>query len=173
MSIQPNSEAAEANAAGFICIRRHPVPALNLTLEEYRHEITGARHIHLASDVAENAFMVAFKTLPQDSTGVAHVLEHTVLCGSERYPVRDPFFLMIRRSLNTFMNAFTGSDYTAYPFATVNRKDYFYLMSVYLDAVFFANLSPLDLPKKAIALSLSSRRMQPPRSSIAALSITR
>lgn len=66
-----------------------------------------------------------------DSTGVAHVLEHTALCGSERYPVRDPFFMMIRRSLNTFMNAFTSSDWTAYPFASMNRKDFDNLLSVY------------------------------------------
>ena len=66
--------------------------------------------------------MVALRTVPEDSTGVAHILEHTALCGSERYPVRDPFFMMLRRSLNTFMNAFTSSDWTAYPFATQNRK---------------------------------------------------
>ena len=63
--------------------------------------------------------MVAFRTIPEDSTGVAHILEHTALCGSKKYPVRDPFFMMIRRSLNTFMNAFTSSDWTAYPFATL------------------------------------------------------
>ena len=60
----------------------------------------------------------------RDSTGVAHILEHTALCGSKKYPVRDPFFMMIRRSLNTFMNAFTSSDWTAYPFATLNKKDF-------------------------------------------------
>ena len=87
--------------------------------------------------------MVALRTVPEDSTGVAHILEHTALCGSERYPVRDPFFMMLRRSLNTFMNAFTSSDWTAYPFATQNRKDFGNLLSVYLDCVFFSKLLEL------------------------------
>src|SRR5690606_11036227 len=86
----------------------------------------------------------ALRTVPTDSTGVAHILEHTALCGSQRYPVRDPFFMMTRRSLNTFMNAFTSSDWTAYPFASINRKDFSNLLDVYLDAVFFARLDPLD-----------------------------
>jgi len=76
----------------------------------------------LAADDPQNVFLVALRTVPMDSTGVAHILEHTTLCGSEKYPVRDPFFMMIRRSLNTFMNAFTSSDWTAYPFATEIKK---------------------------------------------------
>jgi Zn-dependent M16 (insulinase) family peptidase len=79
-----------------------------------------------------------------DSTGVAHILEHTVLCGSKKYPVRDPFFMMIRRSLNTFMNAFTSSDWTAYPFASQSKKDFNNLLDVYLDAAFFSRLDELD-----------------------------
>ncbi|MBT7370178.1 MAG: peptidase M16 [Gammaproteobacteria bacterium] len=132
---------------GFEFVRSQTVQALNLTVEEYNH-ISGAKHFHLANDYAENVFMVAFRTVPEDSTGVAHVLEHTALCGSEKFPVRDPFFSMIRRSLNTFMNAFTTSDYTAYPFASQNRKDYFNLMEVYLDAVFFSRLDPLDFAQE-------------------------
>ena len=77
-----------------------PVAAFGATLQQYAHLPTGARHLHLASDDQHNAFMVAFPTLPHDSTGVAHILEHTTLCGSQRYPVRDPFFMMLRRSLN-------------------------------------------------------------------------
>jgi Zn-dependent M16 (insulinase) family peptidase len=117
---------------------------------EYRHRGTGAVHYHLAADNAENVFLVALRTMPMDSTGVAHILEHTALCGSRKYPVRDPFFLMIRRSLNTFMNAFTSSDWTAYPFASQNRKDFDNLLSVYLDAVFFARLDPLDFAQEGI-----------------------
>ncbi len=90
-----------------------------------------------------------------DSKGTAHILEHTALCGSEKFPVRDPFFLMIRRSLNTFMNAFTAADWTAYPFATQNKKDFQNLLSVYLDAAFAANLNPLDFcSKKVFVLNL-------------------
>ncbi len=132
----------------FEHLRSIPVDAINVTVEEYRHRRTGARHYHIAADDPQNVFLVGLQTLPADSTGVAHILEHTVLCGSERFPVRDPFFMMIRRSLNTFMNAFTASDWTAYPFATVNRKDYDNLLSVYLDAVFFANLDELDFAQE-------------------------
>lgn len=134
-------------AAGFKLERSKHIAALNLNFEEYVHT-SGAKHYHLANDYAENVFMVAFRTVPHDSTGVAHILEHTALCGSEKFPVRDPFFMMIRRSLNTFMNAFTTSDYTAYPFASQNRKDYFNLLEVYLDAVFFSRLDPLDFSQE-------------------------
>ena len=132
----------------FTFIRRHDVASLKLTVEEYRHEITGARHFHLAAKDDNNAFLVAFLTVPTDSTGVAHVLEHTTLCGSHRYPVRDPFFMMLRRSLSTFMNAFTASDWTAYPFATRSPKDFHNLLQVYLDAVFFPRLDPLDFSQE-------------------------
>jgi len=128
----------------FEKLRSEPVSALNLTVEEYRHRVTGARHFHLSADDDNNVFLVAFLTVPQDSTGVAHILEHTALCGSERFPVRDPFFLMLRRSLNTFMNAMTSSDWTAYPFASRNRKDFQNLLEVYLDAAFFPKLDELD-----------------------------
>ena len=110
--------------------RSRRIDTLNLTVHEFEHRGTGAMHLHLESSYQENVFMVALRTVPADSRGVAHILEHTVLCGSERFPVRDPFFLMIRRSLNTFMNAFTASDYTAYPFASQNRKDFNNLLDI-------------------------------------------
>ncbi len=128
----------------FELVREHEIESLNLSAQEYRHIKTGASHFHLKADVDENVFLVALRTVPTDSTGVAHILEHTALCGSEKYPVRDPFFMMIRRSLNTFMNAFTSSDWTAYPFASENKKDFNNLLDVYLDAVFFSRLDELD-----------------------------
>ncbi len=128
--------------------RSQRIESLNIRVEEYEHIKTGAVHYHLDADNNENVFLVALRTVPTDSTGVAHMLEHTALCGSERYPVRDPFFMMIRRSLNTFMNAFTSSDWTAYPFASQNRKDFDNLMDVYLDAVFFSRLDPLDFAQE-------------------------
>jgi len=128
----------------FTWKRSDRIESLNLTLHEFEHAATGALHYHMESENPENVFLVAFRTVPMDSTGVAHILEHTALCGSERYPVRDPFFMMIRRSLNTFMNAFTSSDWTAYPFASKNRKDFNNLLDVYLDAVFFTRLDELD-----------------------------
>ncbi|MBF0369034.1 MAG: insulinase family protein [Magnetococcales bacterium] len=136
------------NHDAFELLHREPVATLNLTVESYRHRVTGARHLHLAADDPHNAFLVAFLTLPQDSTGIAHILEHTALCGSTRYPVRDPFFMMIRRSLSTFMNAFTASDWTAYPFASQSRKDFQNLLQVYLDAAFFPNLEEMDFAQE-------------------------
>lgn len=129
-------------AFAWICTT--PMETLKVELQQFRHRNTGALHLHLAAEDPQNAFLVAFRTVPQDSTGVAHILEHTALCGSRRYPVRDPFFMMTRRSLNTFMNAFTSSDWTAYPFASCNRKDFDNLLAVYLDAAFFPTLNELD-----------------------------
>lgn len=139
----------------FEWVRSQTIPTLNVVMEEYRHRVTGALHFHLHSDDTENVFLVALRTVPMDSTGVAHILEHTVLCGSEKYPVRDPFFMMIRRSLNTFMNAFTSSDWTAYPFASKNRKDFNNLLEVYLDAVFFSRLHELDFAQEGHRLEFS------------------
>ena len=139
----------------FELLRKRDIPSLNVEYQEYRHKVTGAQHIHLASENKENVFLVALRTVPEDSTGVAHILEHTALCGSEKYPVRDPFFMMIRRSLNTFMNAFTSSDWTAYPFASQNKKDFNNLLSVYLDSVFFARLDPLDFAQEGHRLEFS------------------
>ena len=147
-SYASHAPTATGTANTFVRQRSVPIPSLNLCVEEYRHPGTGALHLHLSSDSPENVFMVALRTVPEDSTGVAHILEHTALCGSERYPVRDPFFMMLRRSLNTFMNAFTSSDWTAYPFATQNRKDFGNLLDVYLDAVFFSRLDPLDFAQE-------------------------
>ena len=124
-------------------------------LYQLEHEGTGARHIHISNMDRENTFGVAFKTVPTDSTGVAHILEHTVLCGSERFPVRDPFFSMLKRSLSTFMNAFTASDWTMYPFATQNRKDYYNLMSVYLDAAFFPDIDELSFKQEGHRLDVT------------------
>ncbi|WP_319557530.1 insulinase family protein [Thiomicrorhabdus sp.] len=134
--------------AAFEFLGKTDIETLQVQVEHYRHKVTGAEHYHLAADDPQNVFLVALRTVPMDSTGVAHILEHTALCGSRKYPVRDPFFMMIRRSLNTFMNAFTSSDWTAYPFATENRKDFQNLLQVYMDAVFFPNLHALDFAQE-------------------------
>jgi Zn-dependent M16 (insulinase) family peptidase len=131
-------------APSFDLIRKHKIDTLNLIFEEYKHKVTGTTHIHLNSNDDNNVFFIAFLTVPQDSSGIAHILEHTSLCGSDRFPVRDPFFMMLRRSLNTFMNAFTSTDWTAYPFASQNRKDFDNLLQIYLDATFFPRLDYLD-----------------------------
>jgi presequence protease len=143
--------------SSFELLRSQTIPALKIHVEEYRHKKTGAQHIHLAADNDENVFLVALRTVPHDSTGVAHILEHTALCGSEKYPVRDPFFMMVRRSLNTFMNAFTSSDWTAYPFASQNQKDFNNLLNVYLDAVFFSRLDELDFAQEGHRIEFSEQ----------------
>jgi len=148
-SIQDKAQQGmtQGNSA-FEFISSTEISSLNLTVEHYQHKKTGAVHYHLAADNQEKVFMVALRTMPKDNTGVAHILEHTALCGSDKYPVRDPFFMMTRRSLNTFMNAMTSSDWTAYPFASQNDKDFDNLLSVYLDAVFFARLDEMDFAQE-------------------------
>ena len=149
------SNALPAAHPAFVPIRQATIESLNITVQQYEHRATGASHYHIAADNTENVFLVALRTVPEDSTGVAHILEHTALCGSEHFPVRDPFFMMLRRSLNTFMNAFTSSDWTAYPFASQNRKDFNNLLDVYLDAVFFARLDPLDFAQEGHRVEFS------------------
>ncbi|MFZ1956887.1 MAG: insulinase family protein, partial [Desulfobacterales bacterium] len=143
---------------GYIVKRVEKIPESDFFFYELEHEQTGARHIHISSDDRENTFSVAFKTVPKDSTGVAHILEHTVLCGSEKFPVRDPFFSMLKRSLSTFMNAFTASDWTMYPFSTQNRADYENLMDVYLDAAFFPNIEELSFKQEGHRLEIAGER---------------
>ncbi len=154
-SASPIQTSSPSTHPAFELVRTERVDSLNILVEEYHHKKTGARHFHIANNKSENVFLVGLRTIPVDSTGVAHILEHTALCGSRRYPVRDPFFMMIRRSLNTFMNAFTSSDWTAYPFASQNRKDFNNLLDVYLDAVFFANLDELDFAQEGHRLEFA------------------
>lgn len=105
-----------------------------------RHNKTGARVALLSNDDENKVFYIGFRTPPKDSTGVAHIIEHTVLCGSEKYPVKDPFIELAKGSLNTFLNAMTYPDKTVYPVASCNDKDFSNLMDVYLDAVFHPNI---------------------------------
>nr|XP_033787421.1 presequence protease, mitochondrial [Geotrypetes seraphini] len=129
---------------GFTVEQVTALPELFLTAVKLSHDDTGAKYLHLAREDSENYFSVQFRTTPMDSTGAPHVLEHTVLNGSEKYPCWDIFFKMQSRSLATFMNALTASDYTQYPFSTQNSKDFQNLLSVYLDAAFFPALRELD-----------------------------
>ena len=146
------TEGQEIN--GYIVKRISAVPIIDSMLIELVHQTTRARHIHIANKDKENTFAAFFRTVPTDSSGVAHILEHTVLCGSDKFAVRDPFFSMIKRSLSTFMNAFTASDWTMYPFASQNKKDYYNLMDVYLDAAFFPNIDALSFKQEGHRLEL-------------------
>ena len=105
-----------------------------------QHKRTGARIALLGNDDENKVFYIGFRTPPTDSTGVPHIVEHTVLCGSKDFPVKDPFVELVKGSLNTFLNAMTYSDKTVYPVASCNDKDFQNLMHVYLDAVFYPNI---------------------------------
>lgn len=141
---------------GFVCSEVEHVKEYNLTAYYLTHEKTKTEYFHVERDDSNNVFSVGFRTTPLDSMGTPHILEHTVLCGSEKYPVRDPFFKMLNRSLATFMNALTGPDYTFYPFSSQNEVDYRNLQKVYLDAVFKPNLARLDFLQEGWRLEHSN-----------------
>jgi hypothetical protein len=111
---------------------------------------------HLACEDPENLFAFAFRTPPPDDSGVAHILEHSVLCGSRRFPVKDPFVVLLKSSLQTFLNAFTFPDKTVYPAASQLEKDYFHLLEVYGDAVFFPRLDPEVFRQEGHRLELAA-----------------
>lgn len=121
---------------GFIVQHIESIDEINVQITHLVHQDHGAQIFHIAADDKENLFGLCFKTYPTDDTGVAHILEHTVLCGSKKFPVHDPFFSMLRRSCNTFMNAFTSKLWTGYVAASQIEKDFYNILSVYLDAVF-------------------------------------
>ncbi|KAK0760358.1 hypothetical protein N5P37_007442 [Trichoderma harzianum] len=133
---------------GFTLVRAKHVPELELTALQLQHDKTGADYLHIARDDTNNVFSIGFKTNPPDDTGVPHILEHTTLCGSDKYPIRDPFFKMLPRTLSNFMNAMTASDHTFYPFATTNEQDFKNLMSVYLDATLHPLLKQSDFQQE-------------------------
>lgn len=121
---------------GFVLVSETAVPELSSTARIWRHAVTGAELLSFMNGDENKVFGVTFRTPPTDSTGVAHILEHSVLCGSERYPVKEPFVELLKGSLQTFLNAFTYPDKTCYPVASTNLQDFYNLVDVYLDAVF-------------------------------------
>jgi len=129
------------NLHGFELIEARDIPEINSYARLLRHIKTGAELLSLENDDDNKSFMIAFKTPPEDSTGLPHIMEHSVLCGSRKYPVKEPFVELLKTSLNTFLNAMTGDDYTVYPVASTNLQDFYNLVDVYLDAVFFPRIS--------------------------------
>ncbi len=120
---------------GFVVERAEQVPEIEGTAYIMRHRVSGTPLMWLANDDENMAFSIAFKTPPADDTGVFHILEHSVLCGSDRYPVKEPFVDLLKTSMQTFLNALTFSDKTMYPVASTNEQDLLNLMDVYMDAV--------------------------------------
>lgn len=133
---------------GFELVEERDIPELNTHAKLYRHAKTGAELLSLQNDDENKVFGITFRTPPSDSTGVAHILEHSVLCGSRKYPIKEPFVELIKGSLQTFVNAMTYPDKTCYPVASQNTQDFYNLIDVYLDAVFFPQLTPQVLQQE-------------------------
>ena len=126
--------------SSYEIIEKREIADINSVTYLCRHKKTGARVALVSNDDENKVFYIGFRTTPKDSTGVAHILEHSVLCGSKEFPVKDPFIELVKGSLNTFLNAMTYPDKTVYPVASCNDKDFQNLMHVYLDAVLYPNI---------------------------------
>jgi Zn-dependent M16 (insulinase) family peptidase len=127
---------------GFESLWVREIPELKTRAEMFRHVGTGTDLLSFTNEDENKVFGVTFRTPPADSTGIAHILEHSVLCGSRKYPVKEPFVELLKGSLKTFLNAMTYPDKTCYPVASQNVKDFYNLIDVYLDAVFYPRLTP-------------------------------
>lgn len=125
---------------GFELLEEKDIKDINCVGRLFVHNKSGARLFHLENDDTNKVFSISFRTPPSDSTGLPHILEHSVLCGSKKFPLKDPFIELAKGSLNTYLNAMTFSDKTMYPIASQNEKDFMNLMNVYLDAVFYPNI---------------------------------
>lgn len=131
---------------GFEFVSSREIPELSGTLHEAVYKKNGAKLLFIDREDTNKTFAIAFKTIPTDDTGVFHIIEHSVLCGSEKYPVKEPFVELLKGSLKTFLNAFTFPDKTMYPVSSRNDKDFLNLVDIYMDAV----LHPLAVKKKEI-----------------------
>ena len=134
------SKGISTGMMAYEFIKKEEIDELNSVGYLLCHKKTGARVVLLVNEDNNKVFNIGFRTPPADSTGVAHIIEPTVLCGSKKYPPKDPFVELAKGSLNTFLNAMTFSDKTIYPVASCNDKDFKNLMNVYLDAVFYPNI---------------------------------
>ncbi|KAL4588740.1 hypothetical protein LXL04_001635 [Taraxacum kok-saghyz] len=128
-----------AEKLGFEKVSEQFIDECKSTAVLYKHKKTGCEVMSVSNDDENKVFGVVFRTPPKDSTGIPHILEHSVLCGSRKYPLKEPFVELLKGSLHTFLNAFTYPDRTCYPVASTNTKDFYNLVDVYLDAVFFPN----------------------------------
>ncbi|MFZ0944103.1 MAG: insulinase family protein [Syntrophobacteraceae bacterium] len=139
----------------FELIFKRDIRELKGLVRFYRHILTGAEVLSIINEDDNKVFGICFRTPPSDSTGVAHILEHSVLCGSRKYPVKEPFVELMKGSLKTFLNAFTYPDKTCYPVASQNAQDFYNLIDVYLDAVFYPRLTPFVLQQEGWHYELS------------------
>jgi Zn-dependent M16 (insulinase) family peptidase len=159
MSITPDVSLTVGSLhSGFIIRRVTGIPALRGTAYEMEHLVSGARALHLQVDDSENLFSISIPTPPPDNTGLPHILEHAVLAGSRQFPVREPFFEMLKASLATFINAMTGPDCTYYPVASSVKQDLFNLAQVYFDAVFHPLLTEETFQREGHHLAPADRQ---------------
>ncbi len=140
----------------YTLINEQSVQDIKTKVFHYRHNKTGAEILSMVNDDENKVFGITFRTPPSDSTGLPHILEHSVLCGSRKYPVKEPFVELMKSSLQTFLNAMTFPDKTCYPVASQNLQDFYNLVDVYLDAVFYPNLTPYTLMQEGWHYELSS-----------------
>lgn len=143
---------------GFRVTRVVDLPSLRGQARQFEHVKTGAKLLHLSTDDSENLFSITFPTPPPDDTGLPHILEHAVLGGSKRFPLREPFFEMVKMSMATFINAMTSQAYTVYPIATNVKKDFFNLAEVYVDAVYFPELTEQTFRREGHHLTLEDNQ---------------
>ena len=129
---------------GYTLVKQEDCPEQHGTLTVLTHDVSGASVLLVENDDHNKGFGIGFGTFPSDDTGVFHILEHSVLAGSEKYPVKSPFLQLLKSSMASFLNAMTFPDKTVYPFATSNETDFKNLMDVYLNAV-FCPLAMVDL----------------------------
>jgi hypothetical protein len=141
---------------GFLLLEEREIPEINTQARLYRHLASGAQLISLINQDENKVFGITFRTPPQDSTGIAHIMEHAVLCGSRKYPVKEPFVELVKGSLNTYLNAFTYPDKTCYPVASQNLQDFYNLIDVYMDAVLHPLIPPHILQQEGWHYELDS-----------------
>ena len=137
---------------GFRLVEEKKINDLNSIMYRYEHIKSGGMVVHVANDDTNCCFAIGFRTLPQDSTGVCHIIEHSLLCGSKKYPLKEPFVNLLKSSLATFLNAFTAYDWTMYPFASQTPRDFDNILSIYLDAVF----NPISMENEKPFLNLEA-----------------
>jgi Zn-dependent M16 (insulinase) family peptidase len=142
------------NLHGFTITQITPLPSLRATAIRASHSKSGAQFLHVLADDTENCFSITFPTPPPDDTGIPHIMEHSVLAGSRKFPVREPFFEMVKNSMATFINAMTSQAYTVYPICSNVKKDFFNLAEVYCDAVFHPELKQDTLRREGHHLTL-------------------
>ncbi|NDV19924.1 peptidase M16 [Pseudodesulfovibrio sp. JC047] len=142
---------------GFTKVREMDIAEMDTKAIVYRHDKTGARVVSMINNDENKVFGISFRTPPEDSTGIAHILEHSVLCGSDKFPVKEPFVELLKGSLQTFLNALTFPDKTCYPVASANVQDFYNLIDVYLDAVFYPRLTENTLKQEGWHYELEAK----------------